>query len=310
MRLINDKDRDSNRQYGQIASKFETAILESGPDPLFKGTRLIDRLKIHSSNLEYDLDDAKRNRTFVSPDQLTRTSFALSSSKFTTWMSSHQSNILVVQGNDTGTDGKSLSALSYYASSLHTWIKENDFAFPLTFFCVLHSSTTDKIRGVVGMVRSFLFQLLEFYGREISFIGFPKEMPKAVENGDIMTLTKILWHCLDGPLRHPGTVVMIIDGAHLLESTDQINDFALFAVVLENVLAVTQDNNSRGTFKVLFLFPNISNLDTIKSGDDSLLDVKDDTKAPNCTTSTNMLSAMNRVKRLGRGVPLGDIIGK
>ncbi|KAI6272658.1 hypothetical protein MCOR27_008257 [Pyricularia oryzae] len=115
----------------------------------------------------FDRDDMVRKQSLFKPKAMSRANQLFETEKFGDWMTSTESEFLMVEGHCLQESQGVVSPLTIFAASLAHVLGAGAFdeespteAIPLFFACGQHSSTEDELSGPQGIMRSFISQLL------------------------------------------------------------------------------------------------------------------------------------------------------
>ena len=272
--------------------------------------RLLLSLNVPLMRVRDDYNDAKElvNGVRFSVRCHTRLSAAFSRSEFLDWLSGYNSSMLIVHGNDSSRKDEDFAPLSHYAWNLLHWMEECDFALPLSYFGGVHDGRAqdDTVLGAVGLFRVLLHQLL--IGYEFPNIpAFSNEALREYEAGSLGQIGKALGTLMS--LLNTGKIVLVVDGAHALESMhrpDTRFDFRRVLNILQEIMDRLNGAGSRIVFKVLVMFPDSSGFTHEWFPEVRVLEVQDHTFNTLCNNTGPWLYTPDRLARdpRSRGRPV------
>jgi hypothetical protein len=170
-----------------------------------------------------DLHEVLRKKSNMTPDALGRANWLLAMDRFRQWMdrSQSQSDLLLVDGRAGDfMDGK-ISPLSVFTVLFKTTMDMHSDSMVIYHFCGLHSHVSDSICGPVGMIRSFIAQLLfQLSPRHDWIMQLPldsEDFLESIARHDISVLLELLRGII---YSFPSSLVLycIIDGIEEFET--------------------------------------------------------------------------------------------
>lgn len=90
---------------------------------------------------------------------------------FQNFWSSDTSTALFIEGGCSSDTYGRITPLSLMSSIVIESLYNKEPAFPIYFFCGCHTSSTDRIKGPQGMIRSLICQILQHFTVKLDFIG-------------------------------------------------------------------------------------------------------------------------------------------
>ena len=84
---------------------------------------------------------------------------------FRNWVTSHRSQMLLVDGNMSGATRSAISSMSLLCTALPSGLEimfDRENVIVLHYFCGLHTSASDNVSGPVGMMRTLVHELAVF----------------------------------------------------------------------------------------------------------------------------------------------------
>ena len=149
--------------------------------------------------------------------------------RFQTWLTVNETRGLVVDGSANGTD--KISAMSLVCSLLIQSLKEAPNAIILSFFCGIHTLSSDPLSSVFGLLRSLISQLLQIQDFDLDFLD--EEYEDQLHRNNIEYLTD-LFRVLVEQFSDDRIVFCIIDGISFYEKTKDMNEVnAVFEILSE-----------------------------------------------------------------------------
>jgi len=202
-------------------------------------------------------DLIQREREFVislgrnlTLDRQTAVTIVTQDPRFQGWFKSMKSEVLIVSGMDMALpQNEAVSPLSYACALLSRTLSQQQFAYPLTFYCGLHMDPDDPISGAGGLLRSLIGQLI----LTIPSCFNPGDLNPAEVNGiqmqDLVVLCGVFEKLLQG--LGAGVVFCIIDGIAWFESEARVRATHLVMQFLNSLVQAVKMSGTGLIFKVL-----------------------------------------------------------
>ena len=259
------------------------------------GEAVISRLKVSVRGLE--ADDTLASTYSLTKSQHTRISGAFCGSTFRNWLSNGRSGTLIICGNDTRSEEGALSAISRYISSVDTWLRRSKYAVPATFFCGLHEGVGDQLRGVVGMLRTLIYHIGSYCGRDLAFAKMTDGEFQWLEEGRYLQLCNTFKDVLLTASKRQGTIICIVDGAHLLETDEENEAFKIVTRVINDVMADLESWGSELTLKLLLAYPGTSTQSWTWEGGKNVVEVQDEDLYEPCDNTARLIRVLDELTR-------------
>lgn len=180
-----------------------------------------------------------------------RTEYLMISSRFKQWLTSRYSKVLLVNGNaDTS---NRCSPLSFACGLLVSSLGSFPSTITLSFFCALHTDSSDPETGSRMMLASLVCQLLEKYPHfDLSFLAADQKYD--LQDHEVNTLCKLFENLLR-QLPEGQLVFCMVDGVSYYEYRDRRDDTCK---VLAMLVALTEDEKLKAVIKLLISSPTAS----------------------------------------------------
>ncbi|CAI7583679.1 unnamed protein product [Penicillium glandicola] len=175
----------------------------------------------------------------------------INSTKLKSWMMAAHSSALFINCNSSSSEKISSFTLAKLIESVVSY--ESDHTIALSFFCGAHRSREDPDRGVFGLMRSLISQLLITYPEfDVQTLG---QIPH-IQPGDVNALCQMFYRLVH---QLPSDIVVfcIIDSITTFEIGNLHLDEGSLAVS-QLVQIVQQTNKYSCVFKLLFSSPRNS----------------------------------------------------
>lgn len=215
--LVNLKTRDIKKLQRRISELEKASVALTVDD-------LLQMLDVDDTQPIYDLRKISR----ANPD-LSDPEPALHITKsgiFQEWQAADLSAELLVQTPGAFQSARHVSAVSLVSSNLITGLRDQTEASVIYFFCGLHTSASDRLRGPAGMLRSLIMQAIHLYPPQLDFIS--SRVKQQLEALNFRMLCQTLTHVIK---RFPPTAVLfcILDSLSFFEQREWQNecDFAV-----------------------------------------------------------------------------------
>lgn len=222
------------------------------PDtPVIKSRKLRRILRHDSEAAHFDVDRTlSAGRVFNLREQ-ERTEYLMASSRFKQWLTTRHSEVLLVNGNaDTS---NRCSPVSFACGLLVSSLGSFPSTITLSFFCALHTDSSDPETGSRTMLASLICQLLEQYQDfDLSFLTVDQKFDlRDHEISILCSLFKTLLRQLpDGQL-----VFCMVDGVSYYEYGHRKDDTCK---VLAMLAALTDDDKLNAVVKLMISSPKTS----------------------------------------------------
>ncbi|KAK1759114.1 hypothetical protein QBC47DRAFT_336789 [Echria macrotheca] len=226
------------------------------PQARATATKLFWHLNIPAFGAMEDLECVLRDGNRIERGALAQSRWLLSDSKFISWVSQRQSNVLLVEAHCSGDGYGKSSPLSVCYATLALAVAQMAQTVSLHYFCGQHISVSDPVYGPSGLIRSLILQLLIQYpgnselAPNLDFIDNDANFFQEICSHDIPALCD-LFHLLIRQIeREDTTISCIIDNISLLEGVSNTQD-AVLKSMFRALLAITTDSSVRAKFKML-----------------------------------------------------------
>ena len=240
---MKEKDRVIRRLKNQI-EELEKASACLTPDDL------LDILDIGADSSAYDLRRADRVGSSLDLSAMHFAKGIVESQRFKGWQSEDMSATLFVEG------GLSLAAygrntpMTLLSSTVVKSLDDEGPSVAIHFFCGLHTSSTDSLKGPSGMIRSLIGQILQLFAVDLNFASTRRYRQQL----EILNL-RTLCDCLIKLVRRlPVDTVLfcVIDGISFFEKREWAEDCRKAINELQDL---AYDEEVRAVFKLLITSP-------------------------------------------------------
>ncbi|KAK5652954.1 hypothetical protein OQA88_9433 [Cercophora sp. LCS_1] len=235
----------------------------SAPQAHATVTQLVGHLNVPTFGAIEDLECVLRDGNRIEREAMGRSRWLLTDSKFISWVSQRQSNLLLVEARCTGYGYGKASPLSVCCASLALAMAQTPQTVSLHYFCGQHISDSDPIHGPSGLIRSLILQLLIQYPSHtqpepnLEFVDNDINFFQDICSHNVLALCD-LFHLLIRQIEQEDiTISCIIDNISLLEGVSNKQD-AVLKNLFRALLAITTDGSVCSKFKVLLGFENRS----------------------------------------------------
>ncbi len=176
--------------------------------------------------------------------------------KFQQWMVQTKSTELLVHGH-MKPSRTSVSPLSLFTAAIVQNLQRVDRFLTLAFFCAAHTSFEDPLTGGVGLIKSFLAQLLKQHHFDSA------DLAHATQHVDLHLLESgiddVIQLCglFIGLVRQLGsnvTLVCVIDSINVYDDPEFLQDMQVERVLFE-LLSLTLDEDLPTHVKILLTSP-------------------------------------------------------
>lgn len=233
-------------------------LLQSTQQPLLGPKQLLEILAVPPEALIRDLDYVVRQGLHLSPAEQGQAQSLMRMDRFWMWFTSVDSDMLHVGGSlmDPSQHQLRVSSLSAVCATIVASITQrNADATALHYFCGLHVSSNDALKGPQGLMRCLTSRLLvELQGKygvvpNLTFLD-----AGSIERLQYHNLEQLcdLFCRLIMQFESNTTIYCMIDGICWFERQDMLED--LFRAV-QSIHAMVDDPGKRVTLKVLLTSP-------------------------------------------------------
>lgn len=173
--------------------------------------------------------------------------------RFQTWLGSDEPGTLLVGGGALSAPGERISPMSFMCSTLIETLSNMEPAVTIHFFCGLHLSSGDNLRGPTGIIRSLITQVLHQSGPKLDFIN-SRIYRNQLQDHDLNCLCDCF---VDLVKQCPMDTVLfcVIDGISFYETAHWREDLCLVVGMLRDL---TNDDEVNAIFKLLITCPSRS----------------------------------------------------
>jgi hypothetical protein len=236
----------------------------------------LDALAVNANEQRQNEEKADELGALLVESQKVRGTAMLLHPNFIKWTFEPTSSFAVVQGQDSTYTRQAYSCLSFYLQLAHTRFVEDGNA-TCVYFCgrsynSRHNTATNGL--VSSLIRSVCWQLLYHNDHILELPHNRDDLREGVQDGDIGALFQLLYIILDQMVTATN-IVIIIDGAHWLESE---NNFELFKSLVDRfTIEIARFRQGHPHhLKVLFAYPQRSQIAATWGSDHLTIDVTDD----------------------------------
>ena len=220
---------------------------------------MLSMLNVDFSDLADDSRRAIELRTSVSRNDHARASGVLADPLFELWITTSRSGFLILNGNDDDYRGGAFSGLSYYAAKLRSRLNVRQYAYSTAFNCGRHQRDGDPLGGVVGMLRAFSYYILSDWDEQLDLSAMKEDLLAGLELGGINRLSKFFGNLIEALAKtKEDYVVFFIDGAHVLESEQNVKDFKFFLEWMSFLLGTMEERGDDLCVKFILMYPQRS----------------------------------------------------
>lgn len=244
------------RQFLDSIDLYRRAITPSPMSGMMTTKEFLHALAVDPMGMTDDLQTILRARQQLDRKAHLHTSHLMQNDRFRRWCSSTDPDSILVDASMVeGMATSKISPLSSAcASIIASIIKAQPEAIPLFFFCGLHTSPQDPLRGPSGLLRTFIARLLiELDGQNLASLDFIDTRGFQV-GGDAQSIPSLCYAFKRLMYQWPlNTVVYcIIDGIGWCENTECSEDLSWIMDLLHDLVG---DPQLRSIFKVLISNP-------------------------------------------------------
>ncbi|KAF4628423.1 hypothetical protein G7Y89_g9722 [Cudoniella acicularis] len=221
--------------------------------PIITQLELMGILAVSPHESWNDLDYVFRQASSFDAKNMGRANWLLKMDEFTSWISEHQSSILLVEGSFPNNLIKPVTSLSIFGSTFVSSLINSPRCIVLFFFGGLYADEEGRNCGPSGLIRSMITQLLLNDKLPKPMLNFlSKDFITACENQDLNALCE-LFERLVLQLPSYTQVFCVLDGLAWYEQEPWTSELLLFISMLEQ-LAKGMDDTQMRSLKVLITF--------------------------------------------------------
>lgn len=233
-------------------------VYQSIQQPLLEPNKLLEMLDVPPEALSQDLDCVVRQGLHLSPAEQGQAQSLMKTDRFWMWLTSMDSDMLYVGGSlmDPSQHQLRISSISAVCATIVASIAHtNADATALHYFCGLHVSSNDALKGPQGLMRCLTSRLLvELQGKydvvpNLAFLD--GSCIERLQYHSVEQLCDLFCRILM-QFQSNSTIYCIIDGICWFERQEMLED--LFKAV-QSIHAMVDDPGKRGTLKVLLTSP-------------------------------------------------------
>ncbi|KAJ8130154.1 hypothetical protein O1611_g3477 [Lasiodiplodia mahajangana] len=226
--------------------------LASPPEELMSIEQILAWLHVRGLDTD-DMEYIDTRQEGLPPVDRARAEQILSTKKFSDWVISPTSTMLLVQGDLDGTP--EMSALSVLCLTFTKALRAMGNFISLVFFCGRHLDNTTNRSGGRAIIQSLITQLLTQFSIDTTGLGTNIDGDK-IKNGHVEELCK-LFAWLFGRLSRHETLFCILDSIVYYERQEYQEDMS---VVLASILRLVDESaksnsTTAACIKVLILSP-------------------------------------------------------
>jgi hypothetical protein len=203
--------------------------------------------------------------------------------QFRDWLGHPTSRSILIHGR-MKVENSRISAISLFCSSLVQDLRAEEQFRAVVFFCGLHLSADDPYAGALGLIKSFISQLL--HQDELSLKVSLEEVDLNLIQGNNIGELCRLFSILARQLTQDVTLFCIIDGIHFFER-DAFSDDVRMTVA--SLLALVSDLTLPAKVKVLITSPTRTEEVRKAFSHDSILSLQRDPQVQYFTNLEGML---------------------
>lgn len=225
------------------------------PEPVSQD-QLLEMLNLPTDGRETDLARISSSAVLVDRRDQGRAEQLIANPQFRQWMVEPRSTELLVHGH-MKPSRTSVSPLSLFTAAILQNLQQVDRFCTLAFFCGEHSDTEDPLAGGVGLIKSFMAQLLNQYSFDSADLALAtrnvdlEELESGVE--DVQQLCG-LFVGLVRRLRSSVTLFCVLDSVNVYEDPRFMQEMEVERVLFE-VLSLTRDSKVKTHVKILMTSP-------------------------------------------------------
>lgn len=212
-RIVVDK---AHTQSLQPALQYSTTTGQKAMGVTITRDEFLKSLGVHHLQASRDIKRILRESHSLDENALGHARWLMTTSAFSSWMSSPSSRLILVNGHCAQMSGVKTTPMSAFCATLATALsKPSSATIPLHFFCSEHTrSSSEAIRGPSGLMRSLIAQLLvymEDMDLSLDFLDAPILKAVRERQCDIDRLVSI-FRGLFAQLPEGVTVYVVVDG--------------------------------------------------------------------------------------------------
>lgn len=251
----------------RIASQQQIVFTRA---PIVNANKLVEILEVDIGTQVEDLDAALYAGQCLSPSRQIRAGALMQHPQFNSWVTSSHSAALVVNGREPrGTRGI-MSPLTYFTALFSRTLSGVGTALPIVFICGRHAIPGDGLEGAQGMMRALISQILAHYGDnpDLSFLTYDYlEQVKAQEINHLCHLFRSLLTSIaaskamttyPGSVTNSDAVFCLLDGVSFLETEARADELHIAIDCLRSATMEVDAFGGRFAFKVVLLYPTMS----------------------------------------------------
>ena len=227
----------------------------AAPEPISQD-QLLQMLNLPVDGKKTDLARISDSAAVVDRRDQGRAEQLIANPQFRQWMVETRSTELLVHGH-MKPSRTSISPLSLFTAAIVQNLQQVDRFCTLAFFCGEHSDTEDPLAGGVGLIKSFLSQLLNQYRFDDADLALATrkvdlaDLESGVE--DVKELCG-LFVGLVRRLRSTVTLFCVLDSVNVYEDPRFMKQMQVEKVLFE-VLSLTRDTRVQTHVKILMTSP-------------------------------------------------------
>ena len=219
--------------------------------PVLKQRKLRRILRHDPEAAQVDVNKALNAGRMFNLHEQERTEYLMASSRFKQWLTSRHSEVLLVNGKSE--ISSRCSPISFACGLLVSSLGSFPSTITLSFFCALHTDSSDPDTGARMMLASLTCQLLEKYQDfDLSFLAVDKKYD--LQEHDVDTLCD-LFKSLFKQLPEGQLAFCMIDGISYYEYHDRRDDTCKVVAMLA---ALAEDRKLKAVFKLMISSPTTS----------------------------------------------------
>ena len=219
--------------------------------PVLKQRKLRRILRHDPEAAQVDVNKALNAGRMFNLHEQERTEHLMASSRFKQWLTSRHSEVLLVNGKSE--ISSRCSPISFACGLLASSLGSFPSTITLSFFCALHTDSSDPDTGARMMLAGLTCQLLEKYQDfDLSFLAADKKYD--LQEHDVDTLCN-LFKTLLKQLPEGQLAFCMIDGISYYEYHDRRDDTRKVVAMLA---ALAEDKKLKAVFKLMISSPTTS----------------------------------------------------
>lgn len=227
-----DHEREVARRREEAQHREMMDLIRSRtPNPLEQAPisqiELMAALSVDLETFAADVDSYSSTLRMVDAGTQNITRQVMNNPKFLRWFGTGESRSLLVHGRIHAR----ISPFSFLNMALRLGLGDMNDVILLQFFCGRHQS--DELRGVRGLMRSLIVQLLAIGQFDLSALH--QQLPHDLANGDLHSLCWLFAFLVQG-LGSGSTLFCLIDGVNVLEQSEHANELGFVISAMHDVL--------------------------------------------------------------------------